>query len=119
TPIGGASMPLTEEEKTARVRAFFEEVLVPAAEQLRSRGIQFFPLGFEDAPTWYVPYAPQTPELDEVQPGDCEARLRQLWEAESLPELARLAKPLIELAKELEAKPDETGEVSEFIYEMF
>jgi hypothetical protein len=112
-------MPLTDEQKKARVDAFFREKLLPAAEQLRGRGITFFPLAFEDGPTWYVPYAPTAPELDQFQIQECESRLRQLWEADSLTELTRLAGPLIELAKELEAKPDEKGEVSEFIYEMF
>jgi|GEM_PF-5316691 len=112
-------MPLTDEEKKARVHIFFEEKLVPAAEQLCRRGITFFPLAFEEAPTWYVPYAPTAPELDAYQVHECESRLRQLWEAESLGELAQLAQPLLVLARELEAKPDEKGEVSEFIYEMF
>jgi len=112
-------MPLTENEKKGRVREFFEQKLVPAAQQLRSRGIRFYPLAFEEAATWYSPYAPTTPELDEYQIQECESRLRQLWETGSLPELAQLAGPLVALARELEARPDEKGEISEFIYEMF
>ena|SRR5215813_10165457 len=112
-------MPLTDDEKNARVHQFFKEKLVPAAEELRSWGVRFFPKAFEEAPTWYVAYAPTAPELDEFQIEECESRLRKLWEADSLSELAALAAPLVALARDLEAKPDEKGEVSEFIYEMF
>ncbi len=112
-------MSLTDEQKKERVRAFFKEKLVPAAEKLRKRGIRFFPLGFEEQSTWYAKCASCVPELDELSGENVELRLRHLWETESLPELAELAGPLVQLAKDLEAKPDDKGEISEFIYEMF
>src|SRR5262245_51467497 len=110
-------MRLTDEEKWARVRTFFKEQLVPVAEKLRSSGIRFFPLAFEGETTWYTKYAAPTPELDEFRDEEVELRLRRLWGA--MPDLAQLADPLVQLAKELEAEPDDTGQVSDFIYEMF
>lgn len=104
----------------ARIRRFYRRRLRSTAEQLRQRGVRFFPLGPEpEAETWYVDGSRDAPEFVELEVEDCEAALRALWEEQELPELAALAGPLLELARKLEVKEEGPGEVSPFVYVMY
>lgn len=102
------------------VRRFYREHLLPAAERLRTRGVSFFPLAPDDAEeTWYQPPPADVPEFVEVEPEQCEARLRQAWQAQGLPELAALAGPLMALARDLEMDEEQSADVSPFVYVMY
>lgn len=105
----------------ARLSKFFDRHLVPLAERLRARGRLPFPLGpDEQSASYYVAPEPGEPgflELDD--PEACERALRALWERRGLPELAALSRPLLELARRLEIREDESGEVSPFVYVMY
>lgn len=99
--------------------SFFGELLVPAAERLRQRGIVFFPLGpvFEEPSWWEGP--PSGPDFVPLDTGSIESRLRDLWRSEGLPELDELVQPLMELAEKLEVRDLEDSEVSPFVYVMY
>lgn len=101
----------------ARALPFFREKLVPAAERLRERGVQFFPLApVPEQCTWFVPYrvSPED-ELDAV--GPTSDRLVALWA--EIPELAELAPALFALAQEIHPLQSEKAEVSPCFYVMF
>lgn len=103
-----------------RIRRFYRQHLVPAAEQLRARGVSFFPLGPEPGQgTWYASAPTDEPEFTEVEADQCERELRESWEAQGLPELAALAVRLMELAGELEMDEEQSAEVSPFVYVMY
>ena len=103
-----------------RLRRFFQDELVRAARELRQRGVSFFPLRAEpEQPTWYVPGPVGEPEFVEFEAEDCERRLRDYWQAQGLPELARLAGPLLELAHSLELDEEQSADVSPFVYVMY
>jgi hypothetical protein len=101
-----------------RLRRFFLEQLVPAAERLRKRGVTLFPLGADDAPSWYAD-PPSYPELTEIEPASFGDDLKRLWQSKNLPELSELAVALGGLAGELEVVADQSEDVSPFIYVMF
>lgn len=104
----------------AALRRFLVSQLAPVAARLRERGVAFFPLGPEAAEeSWYQPAPEGEPELSELEPEAFEARLRQRWERQGLPELAALAAPLAQLARQLEVGEEESAEISPFVYVMY
>jgi len=109
-----------ERRKDQRLRQYFAQVLVPAADRLRARGVRLMPLGPEpEADTWYVPGPSGEPEFVEFDVEDCERIMRAFWEAQGCHELAEMAGQLAELAQELEIGEEESSDVSPFIYVMF
>jgi hypothetical protein len=111
-PKGGSSVDRD------RLRRFYLEKLVPAAEQLRKRGVTMFPLGADDAPSWYAD-PPTYPELIEIDPASFGEDLKRLWQSKDLPELSDLAVALGGLAGELEVVAEQSEDVSPFVYVMF
>jgi hypothetical protein len=111
-------MTSTEDRRLGR---FFDKRLVPLAERLRARGVRFFPLGPDgEAESYYVPASRGEPEFIELEgPAACEKALRDLWEGETMPELAALAGPLMALARRLEIREDQWSEISPFVYVMY
>jgi hypothetical protein len=110
-------MSSTEQTRLGR---FFDKKLVPLAEKLRTRGVRFFPMGPDaQADSYYV--APRRgPEFTLLEgPEDCEKALHDLWDGQKIPELALLAAPLLELARQVEIREEETGEISPFVYVMY
>ncbi len=114
-------MTESDAQSEERLRAFFDERLVPAARALRRRGVRFFPSGPDDGQSsWYLDYPPDTPELVELDAADARAQLERLWSAEGHPELVALAGPLADLADQLDARAvEQTDDISPFIYVMF
>ncbi len=110
-------MSSTKNEK--ELRRFFEKKLVPAAEKLRARGVELFPTAADDAESWYVPGPIGEPEFFEFEPGDVERTLREMWERDGLPELAKLAPDLAKLTRRLEFTEEESEDVSPFVYAMW
>ena len=110
-------MSSTKNEK--ELRRFFEKKLVPAAEKLRARGVELFPTAADDAESWYVPGPIGEPEFFEFEPADVERTLRELWERDGLPELAKLAPDLAKLTRRLEFTEAESEDVSPFVYAMW
>jgi hypothetical protein len=104
----------------SRVRRFFTDRLVPAAQALRARGVQFFPLAADPAASsWYVPPPPESEDfvaLDESRYADL---MRDMWQAQGLPELAGLADPLMELSTRLELQAEQTPDISPYVYVMY
>jgi hypothetical protein len=99
--------------------------MVPAAKQLRARGVSFFPQGREkeiDGDSWYVPYPADTLDIVELETEDIGPELARLWADH--PELTDLVGPLMELAQRIaaqnaqdEAHDDE--DISPYMYVMF
>lgn len=109
----------TNDDHEQRVRAFWWEKLVPAAERLRARGIEFFPLGPDaSAQSYYVP-SDGAEALQRLEPSRHGAALRERWEGEGLTEMVALAEPLLVLASELKPNYESSGDVSPLIYVMF
>ncbi len=104
----------------SRIRRFFRKRLTPTAAKLRARGLRFFPMGPEpEAETWYVEGEGDESEFVELEVEACEEALRELWERQDLPELAALAAPLLDLAKQLEVAEEDSSEISPFVYVMY
>ncbi len=113
-------------ERRDRIRRFFEKRLMPAAERVKARRGELFPLHPEpDADTYYRPRSRATmtrrdfelPGLD--SPDALGPALARLWEQRDLPELAALATEMAGLASELREVEEADEEVSPFIYVMF
>jgi hypothetical protein len=111
-------MSSTEQTRLGR---FFDKRLVPLAEKLRARRVQFFPMGPDArAASYYLTPRRGKPEFIELEgPADCEKALRELWDEQKIPELAQLAAPILELARQVEIREEETGEISPFVYVMY
>ncbi len=104
----------------ARLKAFFERRLAPAAEELRRRGVSFFASGPEpETESWYLRVAADEPEFVEFDEQELAATLEQMWTDQELPELAELAGALVELSAELEPAEEDSADVSPFIYVMY
>lgn len=103
----------------ARVRRFFSTHLKPTADSLRSRGMRFFDLGpAPEAPTWFAA-APLDQDFVEIAESRLEQTLHQLWNAQGFPELAALARPLMQLSRELEVQAEQTPDISPYVYVMY
>lgn len=106
-------------EREEMLAAFFTEHLAPAAERLGEQGVAPFPLGPEpEAATWYVVPTPDQPEFITVERDTLEETLRTTW-AQTLPELAALAAPLVALARQLRLDREDPAELSPYLYRMF
>ena len=101
-----------------RLREFYRQRLIPAADALRRRGVTFFPLEADDQQSWYLP-RPSEPELMDITPEAFSDELEKIWRAKGMSELADLSKELGALARELEILGEENNDVSPFIYVMF
>ena len=113
-----SSTKKSPEEVDRQIRKFFDEVIMPVAQKLRDRGIEFFSLQPDpSADTYFSPY-PSDIGIVEIETGAIPSLLKDHWKKEQLPELVELVDPLLELASEVadERPPDE---VSPFIYVMF
>ena len=111
-------MSSTEETRLGR---FFDKRLAPLAEKLRARGTRFFPMGPDaQADSYYVAPRRGRPEFIPLEgPAECEKALRDLWEEQGMPELAALAESILELARQVEIREEESGEISPFVYVMY
>jgi hypothetical protein len=104
----------------AKLRRFYRDELCAAADALSARGVRFFPLGPEpERETWYERVPPGLPELISFEPDEAERLVREQWEREGLPELARLARRLFALAHGLELSEEQSADVSPFVYVMY
>jgi hypothetical protein len=107
------------DDARARLAAFFERELVPAARALRERGVSFFPAGADPAaPTYWRRRDDAGDYLDTLDPEETADRLRVLWADH--PELLALVDPLLELARAMEREAGEQGpELSPYVYAMY
>lgn len=115
---GGTGGP--DKATEALLHRFWVEIMAPAAEALRRRGVEFFGLHPDaGAASYYVAHQPAGSPFYEIEPATCEARLREMWQREGYAELAALAGPLMALAPKLAPRKEDEGDVSPFIYVMF
>jgi hypothetical protein len=110
---------LTDTQAQQALRAFFEQQLTPAAQQLRARSVTHFPLGPDSSPSYYVPYPADTPEFESLEGNTCFTLLAATWKQQGLPELVPLAQSLAKLSEQLAAEEPFSDDVSPFIYQMF
>ncbi len=103
----------------AKLRRFFRDRIVPAAERLRERGCSFLAEGPDpEAASWWVE-SEEEPVLIDFEADEAAGILHARWMSEGYPELAALAAPLIELAEALRTTQEESGEVSPYVYVMY
>lgn len=97
---------------------FFRDRITPAAERLRARGVEWFPLSADgSAQTYYGTRSSGGDYIDEIKSGDIETRLQALWA--DVPELAELIPDLLRLSARLATTDDDVKEVPAFVYAMF
>lgn len=106
-------------ERQEKLRRFHANKIVPAAESLHRRGVQFFDreatLGVL---TWYEA-PPKGPDIVSVEASDCGDALARMWQEQGFDELVRLAPELQAMAEEMEQEEDPSGDVSPFLYMMY
>ncbi|MDQ3696702.1 MAG: hypothetical protein M3373_01565 [Gemmatimonadota bacterium] len=115
-------MSSTDAERDEQLRRFYVERLLPAAERLRERNVRFFSMGPERG---HPPSSYFEPRRDsktasyvfELETLTFSPWLRARWE--EYPELLAIVEPLAELARAMEHREEQTGEVSPLIYAMF
>jgi hypothetical protein len=103
----------------AALRAFFRDRLVPAAEALRARGVELFPLSSDAGADSYWETPAAGDEFEELDPDAIARALEARWQGLDLAELRDLVEPLMALARELEVTEEPTSEVSPFVYVMY
>jgi hypothetical protein len=115
-----AGGPNTDGPIEEKLRRFFQRELTPAAEALRTRGVDLFPLGPDkERETYWEPAPDDEPDFIEVTPENFGAGLEARWNEQGLPELAVLASRLMELAQDLEIQQEQSEELSPFVYVMY
>ena len=107
------------EKRQKQIRRFYDKKLSKVAQRLQQRDVRFFPLGADDAETWYVPGPVDEPEFVGVELDRAADDLRALWERQGLPELAGIAKDLVKLAREVELHEEQAGDLDPFMYVMY
>jgi hypothetical protein len=108
---------LTDDTRHRELLQFYRERVVPAAEELRRRGVSFFEPGPERTRDSYWDTRPRG-EGYVFQIGDDLAQeLHVLWRDH--PELRALADDLAAMTRELAERGEEPADVSSFIYAMF
>jgi hypothetical protein len=108
---------MSSTDREARLAAFFEAHLKPAAAALAARGVPALEPGPDAAAEsyWHVRTDPGD-TLVAIDFEHLDAALAALW-AET-PEFAALAGPLVALAREVQ-DTQQTAEVDAFVYQMF
>ena len=107
------------ERSEAALRAFFRDELAPAAEALRARGEELFPLRPDASMDSYWETPAEGDDFEELDPDAIAAALSARWESLGLDELKALVEPLMRIARELEVTEEPTSEVSPFVYVMY
>jgi TorA maturation chaperone TorD len=106
------------EEK--KLQQFFSRHVVPAAEALRARGVEFFPMGPDaERESWYEDGPSDQPDLFQYESAQAAEKLAAHWASQDLPEVEALAQPLLELARMLEVKEEDSEDLSSFVYVMY
>lgn len=113
---------MTDAERDKLLRQFYMEQLLPAAERLRERNVQFFSLApdREHPPATYFEERRDSTTASyvfELENLPSSSWLRARWE--EYPELLAIVEPLAELCRAMEQREEESGEVSPLIYAMF
>ena len=106
----------SHESTEARALAFYQEVVVPTALALQARSREFFPLTWDDAPSFFNPYS-ASPEHELADLEVSAEALRRMWHVD--PELVAIAERLVAFAHEVRPATTESSEVSPFVYVMF
>lgn len=113
-------MNLTDDEKEKLLIEYFNEKLLPISDKMSERGIEFFPMAFdESAKSYYQDRSGNGNYVHEINFEETSSELKSILETENLPELAELAESLISLAETLQEQEESNDEVSPFVYAMF
>lgn len=103
------------------IKEFYQKMMIPAAEKIKERKIDIFPLGPEkNMESYYEKYPENEPYIIEFEVSDISNILKEQWTDDGLIELVSLADPLVELAKQIKVEEKENpDDISPFIYTMF
>ena len=114
-------MSSIDERNELRAKAFFDEVLVPLARDLRQHGVIPAEVAPAQSTSYYTPVAPFSRTDFEASIGgqgdELVNALITVWSGR--PFLHALARQLSELSATLEPPPAQTADVSPFAYVMF
>ena len=111
---------MTDAERDARLKEFYDRWLQPLALRVRERGGTPFPMAPDSSVSSYYRLRQDDGRYVHSLPrGELAACLTALWSAGPLPELAELVSALLALAETLRQEDEPTGDVSPFVYAMF
>lgn len=109
-------MNSTERNEEMRLRAFYQQHLIPLAVQLRRQGKTLLPTQPDrSSDSYYAEREGCVSYVTEIS--DIDTELRRIWATD--PEFGALIEPLLQLAHELEITEERSGDVSPFVYAMF
>ena len=108
---------MTDDIRDAELRRFFHERVVPVAEALRDRGVEFFALEPDRARQSYWNTRAAGEGYVFRIGEDLAGELHALWR--TYPELQALAGDLSEMTRVMAERREESADVSSFIYAMF
>lgn len=113
-----SSTEKSADEWDCRIRKFFDEKMIPAAQKLRDRGVVFYaPVPDSSSRSYFAAYQSDRPVF-EIETSAIPTLLKHHWEKDGLTELIDLVDPLLELASAV-ADQSSPEDVSPFIYVMF
>lgn len=112
---------MTDAARDHLLADFYSRHLVPAAQALRARGADVFPVGPEENSESHYLERDGTSDYVLAYDGDrFGSDLAQRWSTGGFPELLELVEPLVALAQQLEdVRAPGDDDVSPFIYAMF
>jgi hypothetical protein len=108
---------LTDETRQLELQRFFRERIVPAALELRERGVEFFAQTPDRTQRSYWHARPEGEGYVFQISEDLAAELHVLWREYA--ELHVLAGEVADMTRALAEQRDESADVSSFIYAMF
>jgi hypothetical protein len=108
---------LTDDARDRDLHEFFQKRLVPAADALRGRGVEFFEAAPERGRHSYWNSRPPGESYIFAIGDDLAGELHSLWRG--TPELQALADDLASMARMMAEHRTESADVSSFIYAMF
>lgn len=113
-------MKLSESEKNELLTNFFEQKLLPFAKLSKDEGRSIFPYSTgENIESYYQERKDSDSYVYELDASDLAGEIARLWLSLEIPELAKIADDLIELAEKIRDGEESSGDVSPFVYAMF
>ena len=108
---------MTDDTRERELRRFFDERIVPAAEALRERGVEFFALTPDRTQSSYWQTRTRGEGYVFQISDELAGELHTLWRDH--PQLQALAEEIADMTRALAERREEPADVSSFIYAMF
>ena len=117
---------MTDDKRQREITRFFDDQLLPLAQQLKAQGVSLLDPGPQPgAASYYLVRQQRSMSPADFEsgsltsPASALADLQSVWSAASGHPLAPLVPAMARLAGELRQGPEQSGDVSTFIYAMY